>query len=121
MEASDSLDDLIECLWQILGSGMKRQSTFPCREKCLECLERLAGADHHYTQCFKNFVQHGDDASLLIAGGIVNALKEEIAKRSSQDKKLAGGSCQLAGPGKEPAIAVPQSLASNLMTPKENK
>jgi hypothetical protein len=121
MEASNSFDDLIECLWQILGSEMERQSTFPCREKCLECLERLVGADHHYTQCFRNFVRHGDDTSLLIAGGILNALKEEIAKRSSQDKKLVGGGCQLAGSGKEPAIAVPRSLTSNLMTPKENK
>jgi hypothetical protein len=34
------------------------------------------------------------------AGGILNALKEEIAKRSSQDKKLAGGSCQLADLGR---------------------
>jgi hypothetical protein len=121
MEASDSLDDLIECLWQILGSGMKRQSTFPCREKCLECLERLAGADHHYTQCFKNFVQHGDDASLLICWR-----HSECAQRRDCQKELPGQEARwrklsTCGPGKEPAIAVPQSLASNLMTPKENK
>jgi hypothetical protein len=84
METSNCLDDLIECLWQILGSEMDRSPTFHCREKCLECIERLVGADHHYARCFKNFVQHGDDFSLLIAGGILNALREEIAKKEAQ-------------------------------------
>ncbi len=105
METSNCLDDLIECLWQVLGSGMDRQSTFPCRQKCLECLERLVGADHHYAQCFRNFVQQGDDVSLLIAGGILNALKEEIAKKESQDQP-----CQLAGFGQGNSATAAPSL-----------
>jgi len=97
METSNCLDDLIECMWQVLGSGVDRSSTFPCREKCLECLERLVGADHHYTRCFRNFVQHGDDISVLIAGGILNALKEEIAKREAQTQPSANWNCQVNG------------------------
>jgi hypothetical protein len=86
MDASNCLDDLIECLWQVLGSGMDKSSEFPCREKCLECLEQLVGTDHHYTRCFKNFVHHSDEISILTAGGILNALKEEIDKKQSQNQ-----------------------------------
>ena len=110
MQTSSCLDDLIECLWQVLGSGMDRSSAFPCREKCLECLERLVGADHHYTQYFKKFVQHGDDVSLLTAGGILNALKEEIAKRDAQNQPAESWTCQVNGFGQESDTTAAVSL-----------
>jgi hypothetical protein len=97
-------------MWQILGTGMDRSSAFPCREKCLECLERLAGTDHHYTQYFRNFVQHGDDMSLLTAGGILNALKEEIAKRDPQDQTSKSRSCQVDGFGQGTSATAAASL-----------
>ncbi len=52
----------------------------PWRETCIDCLSRLLGSDHYYTQCFQNLVQRPDRLSVLAAGGILNAVKEEIAK-----------------------------------------
>jgi hypothetical protein len=115
------LDDLIECLWKVLGSEMDRSSEFPCRAKCLECLEQLVGSDHHYTRCFRNFVEAGDDISLLIAGGILNALKEEIAKKEPETQIPVSLSCPNPGSEQDTATAAFPSLNSNLATPQENQ
>jgi hypothetical protein len=52
----------------------------PWKECCLKCLSLLTGADHHYTHCFKSYVQHPDSLSLLAAGGPLEAARQEFSK-----------------------------------------
>jgi hypothetical protein len=96
METSKCLDDLIECLLQVLKVG-QGSSMFLCREKCVDCLTRLVGADHYYTQCFKDFVRNPDELSVLAASGLLNAVKEEIAKREERNIPAGDSDCRNTG------------------------
>jgi hypothetical protein len=74
------LDGLIEGAWRIMGSSGERKAFEPWKENCLKCLSLLMGADHHYTHCFKSYVQRPDSLSLLAAGGLLEAAREEFCK-----------------------------------------
>ena len=74
------LDGLIEGAWRIMGSRGGSEVFDPWKENCLKCLSLLMGTDHHYTHCFKTYVQHTDLLSLLAAGGLLEAAREEFSR-----------------------------------------
>jgi hypothetical protein len=78
------LDSLIEGAWRIMGSCRENYVFEPWKENCLKCLTLLMGADHHYTHCFKSYVQHPDPLSLLAAGGLLEAAREELHRAHSE-------------------------------------
>ena len=80
MITGECLDILIESTWHIINGDPDTMVFPPWREKCLDCLSRLMGSDHYYTKCFQDLVRQADRGSVLAAGGILNAVKEEIAK-----------------------------------------
>ncbi len=80
MITGECLDRLIESTWHIINGDQETEVFPPWREKSVDCISRLMGSDHYYTKCFQNLVQHADHLSVLAAGGILNAVKEEIAK-----------------------------------------
>ncbi len=80
MITGECLDRLIESAWRIINEDLETNVFPPWRENCVDCISRLMGSDHYYTKCFKDLVQHADRLSVLAAGGILNAVKEEIAK-----------------------------------------
>jgi hypothetical protein len=80
MSSVDCLDDLIRCMWRVPRNDPEGTGPLPCREKCLDCLTRLLGPDHYYTQFFRDFVTDSDPANLLGAVGILAAAREEVAK-----------------------------------------
>jgi len=80
MITGECLDNLIMIAWRIANGDPDTKAFPPWREKCVDCLSRLMGSDHYYTQYFQNLVRHPDPLSVLAAGGILNAVKEEIAK-----------------------------------------
>jgi hypothetical protein len=77
------LDGLIEGAWRIMGSSGESEVFEHWKENCLRCLSLLLGADHHYTHCFKSYVRHPDSLSLLAAGGLLEAAREEFRKARS--------------------------------------
>jgi hypothetical protein len=80
MITGECLDNLIESAWRIIDGDPETKVFQPWREKCVDCLSRLMGSDHYYTKCFQDLVQHADYLSVLAAGGILNAAKEEIRR-----------------------------------------
>ena len=80
MLTGNCLDGLIEGAWRIMGSRGESEVFEPWKENCLKCLSLLMGADHHYTHCFKTYVQHPDLLSLLAAGGLLEAAREEFSR-----------------------------------------
>jgi len=74
------LDGLIESAWRIMSSSGESEVFEPWKENCLKCLSLLMGADHHYTHCFKTYVQHPDSLSLPAAGGLLEAAREEFSR-----------------------------------------
>ena len=78
MLTGECLDGLIEGAWRIMGGGGETEVFEPWKENCLKCLSLLMGADHHYTHRFKSYVQHPDSLSLLAAGGLLEAAREEL-------------------------------------------
>jgi hypothetical protein len=80
MLTGECLDGLIEGAWRIMGSSGESEVFDPWKENCLKCLSLLMGADHHYTHCFKNYVQQPDSLSLLAAGGLLEAAREQFSR-----------------------------------------
>jgi hypothetical protein len=74
------LDGLIEGAWRIMGSRGGSEVFEPWKENCLKCLSLLMATNHHYTHCFKTYVQHPDLLSLLAAGGLLEAAREEFSR-----------------------------------------
>jgi len=107
MITGECIDSLIESAWSIVNGDPDTKGFLPWREKCVDCLSLLMGSDHYYTEYFQNLVQHADHLSVLAAGGILNAAKEEIAKNpptgecpidwkdmaSRGDRELPSGQC----------------------------
>jgi hypothetical protein len=86
------LDGLIEGAWRIMGSSGEGEAFEPWKEHCLKCLSLLMGADHHYTHCFKTYVQHPDSLSMLAAGGLLEAAREEFHRVGSDNVPHSRGS-----------------------------
>ncbi len=87
MTSSDCLDNLIECVWRILKRESQETYCLPCREQCLDCLTRLVGPEHYYTQCFRDFGTNSNPLKLLGAVGVLTAAREEVAKRGSDSER----------------------------------
>ncbi len=82
----ECLDNLIECVWRVLqAESQGNAGLFPCKERCIDCLSRLVGPDHYYTQSFQDLGINSDRMNLLTAVGVLTAAKEEVAKRKPAD------------------------------------
>jgi hypothetical protein len=92
MLSGKCLDGLILGAWRIMGSRSESEVFEPWKEHCLKCLSLLMGADHHYTHCFKSYVQHPDSLSLLAAGGLLEAAREEFQRVGSGHVSRSQGS-----------------------------
>ncbi len=81
MTAETKLDSLIEAGWAVLYRDFDSTAFRNWQSQALACLTSLLGPEHSYTQSFKSHVQHAEELSVLIGGGILTAAREEIQKK----------------------------------------
>lgn len=81
MWAETTIDHLIETGWLIHNDG-DTSALSKWRERGIECLTALLGADHAYTDFFKAFVQTQGETGFLAATGILFAVRERIAREA---------------------------------------
>jgi hypothetical protein len=74
------IDDLILAGWHVLDTRFDEKAFGAWRERALYCLTDLLGHDHHYTRSFRVWVKEHKTGAVLTGGGILAAVKEEIAK-----------------------------------------
>ena len=81
MIAEANLDSLIDAGWVVLYKEFDSTAFRKWKSQALACLTKLLGPDHSYTQSFKSHVQNAEELSVLIGGGILTAVKEQIQKK----------------------------------------
>ncbi len=64
---------------------MEKGGLFLCKGRCIDCLSRLVGPDHYYTQCFQDLEMNSDRMKLLAAVGVLTGAREEVAHRKSDE------------------------------------
>jgi hypothetical protein len=79
-----SVDNLIEAGWQVIDSDFDLTAFRRWRKQALDCVGILMGPAHPYTHYFRDFVEQGEEGSLLAGEGILVATKEQIAKAKRQ-------------------------------------
>jgi len=77
MKTQHQLDELIKAGWGVVHSDFDPVAFQNWRLKVFECLNAMFGSDHVYTKYFEYFVQQGDRASVLAAGGVLDAAKQD--------------------------------------------
>lgn len=90
MVAEEQIDNLIQAGWQVLLSDFDVVAFQNWRKKAFDCLHALLGADHIYTQYFRNFVKEWEETNLLTGGGILIAAKEIMDKPYWHEEGLPG-------------------------------
>ena len=78
------VDDLIEAGWYVLESDFDPRAFSEWKAKAFECVHAMMGPSHPYTQYFKAFVTSPEHADLLAGEGILNAVKEQMARSNGQ-------------------------------------
>jgi hypothetical protein len=78
MKIEDQIDELIKAGWGVVESDFDPVAFRQWRLKAFECLSAMFGSDHVYTKYFEHFVQHGDRANVLAAGGVLTAAKQQM-------------------------------------------
>jgi len=78
MKIEQQLDELIKAGWEVVDSDFDPVAFQHWRLKAYECLSAMMGPDHVYTKYFEQFVQRGERANVLAAGGVLVAAKEQI-------------------------------------------
>lgn len=83
------IDELIEAGWDVLYSDFDARAFDRWRRRAFRCLNVLLGPDHTYTRSFQNYVEAAEEISLLVGGGILNAVKEDLAKSEAASSNPA--------------------------------
>jgi hypothetical protein len=78
MSVEHRIDELIKAGWGVLESDFDQVAFQNWRRKAFECLTAMFGPDHIYTKYFEHFVQQGDKANVLAAGGVLVAAKQQV-------------------------------------------
>jgi hypothetical protein len=76
------LDDLIETAWRVVNTDFDTRAIYQWKKQAFDFLSENLGADHYYTQYFKNCVEELEQENLLAGGGILTAAKEEMRRKS---------------------------------------
>jgi hypothetical protein len=74
------IDELIDAGWDVLYSDFDVRAFDRWRKRAFSCLNVLLGPDHTYTRSFRNYVEAAEEISLLVGGGILSAVKEDLVK-----------------------------------------
>jgi hypothetical protein len=82
MKTAKDLDSLIDAAWSQLLSGFDVAKFLKWQKEALKSLTGLYGSDHHYTKSFRTQTRNADEVSLLVAGGILSAAKEQLLKQT---------------------------------------
>ena len=92
MSIEHRIDELIKAGWGVVGSDFDPVAFQHWRRKAFECLTAMFGPDHIYTKYFEHFVQQGDRANVLAAGGVLVAAKQQIVTNEFSSSKPIGPS-----------------------------
>ncbi len=87
MKLEERIDQLIKAGWEVIESDFDPRAFQQWRLKAFECLAVMFGPDHVYTKYFEHFVQQGDRANVLAAGGVLVAAKEQMMGKELQPSK----------------------------------
>jgi hypothetical protein len=79
MTRKTKLDSLIEAARQVINNNFDPAAFLNWRRNALDYLTEILGPGHHYTRCFQEFVQDGQDGPLLAGQGILEAAKHQMA------------------------------------------
>ncbi len=77
MDMEDRMDELIEAGWRVVDTDFDPEAFKHWRLKVFECLTAMFGPDHVYTKYFEHFIEQGGTTSVLAAGGVLVAAKEQ--------------------------------------------
>ncbi len=92
MSVEGRIDELIKAGWGVLDSDFDPAAFQNWRRKAFECLTAMFGPDHIYTKYFEHFVQQGDKANILAAGGVLVAAKQQVVFNELDSSKPIGPS-----------------------------
>jgi hypothetical protein len=81
------IDELIKAGWEVIDSDFDPHAFQHWRLKAFECLAAMFGPDHIYTKYFEQFVEQGDRANVLAAGGVLVAAKQQLDGPELQPSK----------------------------------
>jgi hypothetical protein len=73
-----TINRLIETGWHIHNNG-NIEALLNWRDRGIECLTTLMGADHAYIDFFRDFVEAQESRGILAATGILFAVRQRIA------------------------------------------
>ena len=79
MSVEQGIDDLIKAGWGVHESDFDPLAFQRWRRRAFDCLTAVVGPDHVYARHFQRFVRQEGEADLLIASGILSAVKEEAS------------------------------------------
>jgi hypothetical protein len=74
------MDDLINAVWNVMDDECDQGTVQQWRIKALKILNDYLGPDHYYTQSLKKNFDELARRSLLAAGGILIAAREELSR-----------------------------------------
>ena len=72
------IQNLIEYGWHVFEKDLPQQTFLSWQKQAFDCLTDLLGADHTYTQRFRDYVHATDSISLLAGTGILEAAKAQM-------------------------------------------
>jgi hypothetical protein len=82
MQGEKDFDSLIDAAWSQLLNGFDAAQFLHWQADAMNYLTGLYGSDHHYTKSFRAQTRSADEVSLLVAGGILSAAREQLLKKS---------------------------------------
>jgi len=74
------IDDLIDVARNAMNDDLDVQRIYEWKEEAVEYLTEHLGPDHYYTQCFTAYLEQIEHESVLTAGGVLSAAREEIRR-----------------------------------------
>ncbi|MDA8408598.1 MAG: hypothetical protein M0T73_17285 [Deltaproteobacteria bacterium] len=81
----EAFEALVEAGYQVVQTDFDEMAFREWRQKAINCIATLLGAEHPYTRSFSEYVLRRDLNSLFLGRGLVYATKRDVLMDADQN------------------------------------
>ncbi len=81
----EAFEALVEAGYQVVDTDFDEMAFRKWRQKAIDCIAVLLGAEHPYVRSFSEHVRRRDFNSLFLGRGLVSATKRDVLMNAGQN------------------------------------